>query len=133
AVTVQALPYLAIVILMAVLTLPKQWRGLQPLDGWIMLGAYVLYLAQALLRGRSSGEKENWSKKEVALAVGGVGALVLGAYFTVKSTEQIVSYFGISKILGGLFITAPMAALPEIFAVWSVTRSGQVTSAVTSV
>ena len=26
-----------------------------------------------------------------------------------------------------------MAALPEIFAVWSVTRSGQVTSAVTSV
>ena len=100
AVTVQALPYLAIVILMAVLTLPKQWRGLQPVDGWIMLGAYVLYLAQALLRGRSSGEKENWSKKEVALAAGGVGAVVLGAYFTVKSTEQIVSYFGISKSSG---------------------------------
>ena len=35
--------------------------------------------------------------------------------------------------MGGLFITGPMAVLPEIFAVWSVARSGQVTSATASV
>lgn len=44
-----------------------------------------------------------------------------------------MSAFGIPTIIGGLFITAPMAALPELFAVASVTRSGQVTSATTSV
>lgn len=36
-------------------------------------------------------------------------------------------------MIGGLFITAPIAALPEIFATWSVTRSGQVTVATTSI
>ena len=47
--------------------------------------------------------------------------------------RKIVSSLGISKIIGGLFITAPVAALPEVFATWYITRSGQVTSGVTSV
>jgi len=59
--------------------------------------------------------------------------LALGAYFTVRATENIVQALGMSRIVGGLFITAPMAALPEIFATWSVARTGQVTPAVTSV
>ncbi|WP_017730749.1 hypothetical protein [Nafulsella turpanensis] len=133
AVTVQAIPYLVIVAVVAVLTVPSQWRGLQPVDGWIMLGMYVVYLAQALFRGRKESEKVEWKKKEVWLAVAGVAVLALGAYFTVRATENIVAALGISKIVGGLFITAPMAALPEIFATWSVAKSGQITSAVTSV
>ena len=133
AVTVLALPYLAILALVAVLTLPARWRGLQPIDGWIMLGAYVIFLTQALLRGRREGEDVQWSKKEIALAVGGVAALAVGAFFTVRATENLVAAFGISEIIGGLFITATVAALPEVFATWSVTRSGQVTSATTSV
>lgn len=133
AVWVQALPYLGIVALFAALTLPAGWRGLQPLDGAILLAAYLIYLAQALLRGRKEREDVDWSRKEIALAVGGVLVLALGAYFTVRSTENLVSALGIQPIVGGLFITAPMAALPEIFAVWSVTRSGQVTAATTSV
>ena len=64
---------------------------------------------------------------------GGTGRPRAGPYFTVRSTENLVSALGIQPIAGGLFITAPMAALPEIFAVWSVARSGQVTSATTSV
>jgi cation:H+ antiporter len=133
AVTVQALPYLAILVLFAALTLPAGWRGLQPMDGWILLGAYLVYLAQALLRGREEGEQVDWTKKEVGLALGGLLVLAVGAYFTVRATENIVSALGIQKIVGGLFITAPMAVLPEMFAVWSVTRSGQVTAATTSV
>ncbi|ARS38060.1 MULTISPECIES: sodium:calcium exchanger [Pontibacter] len=133
AVTVQALPYLVIVAVVAILTVPAQWRGLQPTDGWIMLGVYLVYLAQALLRGRKEGEKVEWKKKEIYLAVAGLVALGLGAFFTVKATENIVAALGISKIVGGLFITAPMAALPEIFATWSVAKTGQITSAVTSV
>ena len=133
AVTVQGLPYIAILLLFGALTLPAGWRGLQAVDGWILLGTYLVYLAQALMRGRKKGESVDWSKKEMALAVAGVAVLAIGAYFTVRSTENIVSALGIQQIIGGLFITAPMAVLPEVFAVWSVTRSGQVTSATTSV
>lgn len=133
AVTVQALPYLAIVGLFALVTLPAPWRGLQPIDGWILLIGYLAYLAQALLRGRKEGEDVEWKRKEKWLAAAGIGALAVGAYFTVFSTEKIVGSLGLSKIIGGLFITAPVAALPEVFATWYVARSGQVTSGVTSV
>ena len=133
AVTVQALPYLGLVALFAVLTLPAPWRGLQPLDAALLGAGYLAYAAQALLRGRGEGEDVDWSKKEIALAVGGMVALVAGAYFTVMATENIVSGIGIATVVGGLFITAPMAALPEVFATWSVARSGQVTPAATSV
>ena len=67
AVTVQAIPYLGIIALLAVLTVPKAWRGLQPVDGWIMLGAYVVYLAQALLRG-GKRERKGRLEKERSLA-----------------------------------------------------------------
>lgn len=133
AVTVQALPYLGILAVFALLTLPKPWRGLQPIDGWILLIAYLAYLAQALLRGRQSGEGVEWTRTEVWMAAAGVGALAVGAFFTVFSTENIVKALGIPGIVGGLFITAPVAALPEAFATRSVARSGQITSATTSV
>ncbi len=133
AVTVQVLPYLGLLALFALVTLPPAWRGLQPRDGWLLLTAYGIYVTQALVRGREAGEQVAWSKREVGMAVAGVAVLALGAYFTVRATENLVAAFGIPKVVGGLFITAPMAALPELFAVWSVTRSGQVTSATTSV
>ncbi len=129
----QVLPYLGLLGLFALLTLPAPWRGLQPLDGWLLLAAYGVYVTQALMRGREEGEQVSWSKREIGMAVAGVAVLALGAYFTVRATENLVATFGIPKVVGGLFITAPMAALPELFAVWSVTRSGQVTSATTSV
>lgn len=133
AVTVQALPYFIIIAVVALLTIPPGWRGLQAVDGWIMLGMYLIYLAQALLRGKEKPTAVEWKKKEAWLAIAGVAALGIGAFFTVRATENIVSSIGLSKTLGGLFITAPMAALPEIFATWSVAKSGQITSAVTSV
>ncbi|MAF29051.1 MAG: sodium:calcium exchanger [Croceicoccus sp.] len=133
ALTVQALPYLAILGVFALLTLPAPWRGLQPIDGWILLVAYLAYLVQALVRGREKGEEVKWGQKERWTAIAGIGALAVGAYFTVFSTERIVSALGIPNIVGGLFITATVAALPEVFTTWSVARSGQVTSATTSV
>lgn len=133
AVTVQAIPYLIIVAMVAVLTVPAPWRGLQPMDGWIMLGMYFIYLTQALLRGRKESEKIEWKKKDKWLAGAGLAALGIGAYLTVLATESIVSALGISKMIGGLFITATMAALPEVFATWSVAKSGQINSSVTSV
>lgn len=133
AVTVQALPYLGILAVFALLTLPAPWRGLQPIDGWILLLAYLIYLGQALIRGREQRKTVQWKRKEVWMAVAGVAALAVGAYFTVFASENIIKALGIPKIVGGLFITAPVAALPEAFATRSVARSGQITSATTSV
>lgn len=132
-VTRHVLPYLAILALVALLTLPPAWRGLQPIDGWILLGAYLAYLAQVLLRGRSEGQPQQWKKKEWLLAAAGICVLAIGAYFTVRSTQQIVSALGISKLVGGIFITGTMSALPEIFSTWSVMRTQQRTAAVTVV
>lgn len=130
---VQAIPYLLIVALAALLTLPKPWRGLQPIDAWIMLVAYVIYLGNAILRQRKQGNEVEWNRKEIVTAVIGVILLIFGAYFTVTATEKIVSILGISRVIGGLFITATLSIVPEVFATWSVAGSGQLTAATTSV
>lgn len=133
ALTVQALPYLGVIALAALLTVPPAWRGLQPVDGWIMLAAYLVYVAQAVFRYRQEGQNVQWTKKGIIAAILGVVVLALGAYFTVRATENIVSQLGISELVGGLFITSTMSIAPEVFATWSVARSGQLTTASTNV
>lgn len=133
ALTIQALPYLAVIAIAALLTLPPQWQGLQPIDGYIMLGVYGIYLAQAIFRKREEQQNVNWSAQQIWIATAGVLSLSIGAYLTVTATEQIVSILGISQLIGGLFITATLSIAPEVFATWSVARSGQVTAATTSV
>ncbi|HYZ32291.1 MAG TPA: hypothetical protein VE684_08420, partial [Crenalkalicoccus sp.] len=49
---VQALPYLLVVLLLAALTLPPGWAGLQPLDGAVLGAAWGLYFLRALRRAR---------------------------------------------------------------------------------
>src|SRR5699024_12181211 len=102
---VLSLSHLGSVALVAPLTLPEGWRGLQPVDGWIMVGAYAAFLAHAIIRGRKEGEKVNWDKKDSALSAARAAAITAGAFFIVKATENIVSALGISQIIGGLFIT----------------------------
>lgn len=133
-VSIDALPYLAIVALFALLVLPPPWRGLQLIDGVIAASAYLVFLGQALYRGRG-GERgqAQWSTKKTLLAVAGVVALALGAYALVTGTRQLGNAVGLSPIVSGLFITAFMTSLPQVFTTWSVVRSGQVTSGVTSV
>ncbi|MBV6624280.1 MAG: sodium:calcium exchanger [Rivularia sp. (in: Bacteria)] len=130
---VQAIPYLLVIALAALLTLPKPWRGLQPIDAWIMLAAYLIYLGNAILSKRKQRSQVQWNRKEIVTAVIGVFLLIFGAYFTVTATEKIVSYLGISQVIGGLFITATLSIVPEVFATWSVAGSGQLTAATTSV
>ena len=131
-VTLIALPYLVIIALFAMLTVPSGWRGLQPVDGWIMTAAYLVFLAQALLRRRGEGQQVQWSSKKTWLALGGLLAIALGSYLIVTATRQIASALGIPLLVSGLFLTATMTALPAWFAARSVARAGQVTPAVTS-
>jgi cation:H+ antiporter len=132
-VTELAIPYLIILVLVAVLTLPEPWRGLQPIDGWIMLSAYAVFLMQAVLRGRSQGKHEQWAWSEIGLAIAGAGAIGGGAYLVIFATEQIVSDLGISQVVGGLFITGTLSTLPEVVKTWNVVRSGQTTAGTSSV
>ncbi|MCC4227454.1 MULTISPECIES: sodium:calcium antiporter [Flavobacteriaceae] len=132
-VSVLSLPYLGIIALVAILTLPKPWRGLQPIDGWIMLGAYIAFLAHAIVKGKEKGKKVEWNKKQVWLSIAGALAIAVGAFFIVKATENIVSALNISEIVGGLFITGLMTTAPEIFKTWSVVKGGEVTAGTTSV
>lgn len=133
ALTVQALPYMGVIGIAALLTLPPPWSGLQPIDGYIMLGVYGLYLTQAIFRKRGQQQTVSWSQQEIWVAIAGILALSFGAYLTVTATEQIVSILGISQLIGGLFITSTLSIAPEVFATWSVARSGQVTAATASV
>ncbi|MEM1172481.1 MAG: sodium:calcium exchanger [Cyanobacteria bacterium P01_H01_bin.35] len=133
ALTVQTIPYLLIIGLAALLTIPKPWRGLQPIDGWLMLVAYFIYLAQAIIRNQQKGTKVNWKTEEIIVAIAGILALMIGAYLTVTATEKIVSILGIAQLVGGLFITSTLSIIPEVFATWSVAKSGQFTAATTSV
>ena len=133
AVTVLALPYLGTLAVVAVLTLPAPWRGLQPVDAGVMALVYVGFLGQAVFRGRTEGQSVEWEAREILLAGAGLVVLAGGTYLAVRSTENIAAAFGISNLIGGLFITALVAATPEIFATWSVVRSGQVTAGTTSV
>jgi cation:H+ antiporter len=132
-VSVLSLPYLGIIALVAILTLPKPWRGLQPVDGWIMLVAYAAFLTHAIIKGKEKGKKVEWNKKQVWLSIAGAFAIAVGAFFIVKATENVVSALNISEIVGGLFITGLMTTAPEIFKTWSVVKGGEVTAGTTSV
>ncbi|MGF1457551.1 MAG: sodium:calcium antiporter [Leptolyngbyaceae cyanobacterium] len=133
ALTIQAIPYLAVIALAAILTIPPSWRGLQPIDGWIMLAAYGIYVGQALGRKRQPPQPVKWHPPELWGAIGGMLALAIGAYLIVVATENIVAILGISELIGGLLITSTLSIAPEVFATWSIARSGQVTAATTSV
>jgi len=133
AATVLALPYLGILVLVAVLTIPAPWRGLQPLDAGVMALAYLAFIGQAVFRGREKGQSVSWKIQEIGFAGAGLAVLAGGTYLAVRATDNIAAAFGISNLLAGLFVTALIAATPEIFATWSVVRSGQVTAGTTSV
>ena len=132
-VTVVALPYLGMVALFAVLTAVPAWRGLQLIDGLILLVVYLVFLAQAVARGSGGGGQQvQWSRRKTLLALGGLAALAVGSIVIVRATQRIAGAIGIPPLVAGLFLTATMTALPAAFTTWAVTRSGQVTSGVSS-
>ena len=131
-VRVVALPYLALVLLFGVLTAVPAWRGLQLVDGVILVVGYLVFLGQAVLRGRGEGSPVQWSGKQTALSVAGLVVLAIGSVVIVSATQRIASNLGLQPLVAGLFLTATFTALPAAFATWAVTRSGQVTSGVSS-
>ncbi len=133
AVEVQALPYLLVVLLLAALTLPPGWAGLQPLDGLLLLAAWGVYLARALLRPRRAAPTEAAPAAPAARgALLGVPAIALGALASVMAARRLGEAFGASDLVVGLFVIGLLCALPESFAAWRLAREGKTTTAVST-
>jgi cation:H+ antiporter len=62
-----------------------------------MGGAYLIFLGQAVFRGREEPTDVQWSRMELALAAASLLALTLGAYGVVRATENIVAALSISN------------------------------------
>jgi cation:H+ antiporter len=129
AVVVQAAPYLAVVLLLGLLTLPPRWEGLQPIDGFILLGAFVLYLLHAMRQPGDSGKKNAPlpSLKRVWL---GLPAIAAGGIVSVIAAKRVAEVFGLSDLVTGLFLIGFLCALPECFATWRLVRDRETTTAI---
>lgn len=133
AVEVQALPYLLVVLLLAALTLPPGWAGLQPQDALFLLLAWGLYLVRALMRPRRQAEPSRGVGRTVArAALLGVPAIALGALASVIAARRLGEAFGASDLVVGLFVIGLLCALPESFAAWRLAREGKTTTAVST-
>jgi cation:H+ antiporter len=133
AVEVHALPYLLVVLLLAALTLPQGWAGLQPPDGILLLAAWGVYLARALLRPRQTMEElDRAAEVPIARALLGVPAIALGSLASVLAARHLADAFGASDLVVGLFVIGLLCALPESFAAWHLAREGKTTTAVST-
>jgi cation:H+ antiporter len=124
---VQALPYLGMILLVAVLTLPPAWAGLQPIDAVILLAAVAAYMAQALLRKRGASDPSRGVARALAIAAFGIIVIGVGAVAAVQATNVIGEGIGISSLVAGLFITGLLCALPESAAAWPLAQDGRAT------
>lgn len=131
AVEIQAVPYLLVVLLLALLTLPPPWAGLQPIDGVLLLAAWGAYLARALSQRRER-PRPDASQVPIGRALVGVPAIALGALASVVSARHLADAFGASDLVAGLFVIGLLCAMPESFAAWSLARQNKTTTAVST-
>jgi cation:H+ antiporter len=131
-VEVQALPYLGVVLLLAVLTLPPRIAGLQPVDGAVLCAVFAGYIAYALLR-RPWVERAAMPPGVARRAVVGVPAIGLGALASVIGAQHVGASLGVPDMVVGLFVIGLLCALPESWSAWRFTRDGKPTMAIAAV
>jgi cation:H+ antiporter len=131
-VEVQALPYLGVVLLLAVLTLPPRIAGLQPVDGAVLCAAFAGYIAHALLR-RPWVERAAMPPGVARRAALGVPAIGLGALASVIGAQHVGGPLGMPDMVVGLFVIGLLCALPESWSAWRFTRDDKPTTAIAAV
>ena len=133
AVSVQVLPYLGVVLLLGVLTLPPAWSGLQPIDAVILVAAWAAFFGHAVWRKawRRPGAAAAPLKARRALLVG-LPAVALGALASVYAAQKIGQALGWSDLAVGLFVIGFLCALPESYSAYRFAREGKPTLAVSA-
>jgi len=126
---VQAWPYLLVVLLLAVLTLPPAWAGLQPLDGAILAAAWLAYMAHAVLRHRR-GERQPIPGRVGRALLLAAPVIGLGAVLAVTGAQRLGEAFDVPDLVSGLFFIGLLCALPESIAAWKLGRQAETTFAV---
>lgn len=76
-VTTAELPYLGLVAGFPVLAGVPVWRGLQPSDRTLVAAAYLVFLTQAVLRGRGEGQQLQVDQDD-RRPLGGLASLAVG-------------------------------------------------------
>jgi cation:H+ antiporter len=130
AVPVQVLPYLGIVLLLAFLTLPPWWAGLQPIDGFILVGTWAIFFGRALSRKpwqQQADAKPLASWRAILLAL---PAVALGALVSVYAAQKVGRALGWPDLVVGLFVIGFLCALPESYSAFRFARDGKPTMAV---
>ncbi|WP_243109411.1 calcium/sodium antiporter [Anaerophilus nitritogenes] len=91
-------------------------------DGFVLLFFFIIFLYYLLEVAANSLEKNETEeniqigsmKKNIFIGVGGLGAIILGGEFVVRSSTKIAIDLGLSETLVGLTITAIGTSLPEM-------------------
>jgi cation:H+ antiporter len=131
---VQAWPYLLIVLLLAALTLPPPWAGLQPVDAAILVAAWAIYASRALRRPRKPVAERSPAAPPGTLQRGLLAVPVIagGALAAVLAARRLADAFGASDLVVGLFVVGLLCALPESFGAWRLARDGRITLAIST-
>jgi cation:H+ antiporter len=131
AVPVQVLPYLAIVLLLALLTIPPAWAGLQPIDGVILFAAWLAFFGRAVWRKpwqRPGSDAPPVAARNALLF--GLPAVAAGAVVSVYAAQKVGAALGWPDLVVGLFAIGFLCALPESYSAFRFAREGKPTLAV---
>ena len=98
-------------------------------EGGLLWGAFLLYLAYLFIHAKKNKEDNTTAKTrklwiELFLIAGGMGAIILGSKLAVDSATELARIFGVSERFIGLTIVALGTSLPELFTSVNAARKG---------
>lgn len=108
------------------------------LEGVLLWGAFLLYLAYLFIHAKKNKEDNTTAKTrklwiELFLIAGGMGAIILGSKLAVDSATELARIFGVSERFIGLTIVALGTSLPELFTSVNAARKGNADIAIGNV
>lgn len=108
-----------IMIISAILAFLFLFNGrLSPLEGWLLLGFYLLYVIYVIKKEKNNNHhldiKEYSNLKTAFLLLIGGALLLLGAYAFVESSLMLVQKIGISELYVGMNLVALGSIIPEV-------------------
>jgi len=120
-----------VMIAASTVVLAMAWNGtLGRLEGLLLLGGFVAYLAYLYVGGRSIAEAAVGAEgvegtdrstdvsaglaRNIVAIVAGLGLLVFGSRLLVVSASDVATQLGVSELMIGLTIVAAGTSLPEL-------------------
>ena len=99
------------------------------LEGVLLWGAFLLYLAYLFIHAKKNKEETIQGKTrklwmELLFIAGGMGAIILGSKLAVDSATELARIFEVSERFIGLTIVALGTSLPELFTSVNAARKG---------